>query len=403
MKKVTVLLVILFGLTLAINQVQAAPPIVVGVNDVRSGPAKSNGDNFLLGIEIAVKEINEAGGLLGRPIKLVVEDNQMKPDIGLQKLKKMIMKDKCEVIFQGTGSAVGIAIGQAMPRYRKIFVTFSQGMDSTGKFFNPYVFRTSFNPLLNAKAMALYMSKQKQFKKVYIINQDYCYGHDVATLYEKFIKEAAPDTEIVGKDFHPLFNKDFAPYISKIKASGADYVFTGNWGMDGSQLIIQGRSLGMNIPIMNLLMCDPNSLGAMPGDQAIGSIGVETFLPGIDTPEAKKFENSFYERSGGTWPVAQMWLGYQMMMMYAAAVEKAGSLDVEKIIKAFEGLKWEGPVGTVTMRAKDHQAIAPMVIGQVVKKTKYFDFPYVKPIDFIPVDQLSYKPEEFGWTPYKGR
>jgi len=399
MKKVCTLIIIFIGFILAVNQVQAAPPIVIGYNDILSGPFKSNGDAYLLGIEQAVKEINDTGGILGRSIKIVKEDNQMKPEIAIQKLKKMILKDKCEVIFGGGTSASCIAIGQAIPRYKKLFVTSGMALDITGKHFNRYVFRPTFNVLLNIKAMAFYMGKQKQFKKVYMINQDYSYGHDSAALYERFIKEFSPGTEIVGKDFHPMFNKDFAPYISKIKASGADYLFTGNWGMDLSQLIIQSRSLGMNLPISGTLLGDPNSLRAIPGDQAIGSFGVDIFMLGVDTSKARKFEDSFYKASGETWPVGQINIGYQMAMMYAEAVKKAESLDVEKVIKAFEGLKWEGPAGTVTMRAKDHQAVQPMVIGQVVKKTKYFNFPYMKPVQVISSEQITYKPENFGWKP----
>ena len=404
MRKVYVLIMIFVGLILVINQVQAAAPVKVGFNDLRSGPFKSNGDKFLMGMEVAVDEINKTGGLLGRPVKIVVEDNQMKPEIAVQKLKKLILKEKCEAIFQGSGSAVGLAISQAMPRYKKIFMAIASfTMGITGEHFNPYVFRTDSNAAMLAKSMALYIGKQKQFKKVYMLNQDYSYGHDIANFYEKYIKEIAPDTQIVGSDFHPLFNKDFAPYISKIKASGADYLFTGNWGTDESQLIIQGRSLGMNIPIAGILMADPNNLRAMPGDEAVGNFGVGSFFLGLGTPEARKFEDSFYEKTGGTWPVEQIWMGYKGMMLYAAAVEKAGSFDVEKIIKAFEGLKWNGPTGTVTMRAKDHQLMQSMCVGQVVRKTKYFDFPFMKPVQVIPPEQLTYKPEEFGWRPYKGK
>ena len=121
MKKVFVLIMILVGLILAINQVQAAPPIVIGYNDILSGPFKSNGDAYLLGIEQAVKEINDTGGILGRSIKIVKEDNQMKPEIAIQKLKKMILKDKCEVIFGGGTSASCIAIGQAIHRCQDYF------------------------------------------------------------------------------------------------------------------------------------------------------------------------------------------------------------------------------------------------------------------------------------------
>ena len=157
----------------------------------------------------------------------------------------------------------------------------------------------------------------------------------------------------------------------------------------------------MKIPVAGILQADINALAAMPGEEALGNFGVASFMPGVDTPEARKLEESFYEKSGGTWPVEQVWYAYKGVILYAEAVKKAGSLDVDKIIKAFEGMKWNGPTGTVTMRAKDHQLMQPMIAGQVVKKTKYYDFPYLKPLQIIPPEQLDYKPEEFGWKPYK--
>ena len=402
MRKMVILLVVLVGVTLGFSQTQAADPIHVGLNEVRSGAFKSIGDKFLLGVEIAVKEINKTGGVLGRPLELVVEDNQMKPEIAVTKLKKMILEDKCEAIFQASSSAVALAISQTMPRYKKIYVPMASfAMDLTGKHFHPYIFRTDSNVALFTKAMALYIGKQKkEFKKVYMINMDYAYGHDVADFYERFIREIAPDTQIMGKDFHPMFNKDFGPYISKVKASGADYLLTGNWGTDLIQLIIQARSLGLKIPFAGILQSDPNTLAAMPGDEAVGNFGVASFLPGVDTPKGKQLEESFHEKSG-VWPAEQVWYAYKAMILYAEAVKKAGSLDVDKIIKAFENLKFDGPTGIVSMRAKDHQLMQPMIVGQVVKKTKYFDFPYLKPLQLIPLEQLDYKPEDFGWKPYK--
>jgi branched-chain amino acid transport system substrate-binding protein len=404
MKKVLILLAILMGVPLGQNSIQAVEPIYIGLNETRSGPFKMTGDRSVLGMEVAVKEINQAGGLLGRPVKLVIEDNQMKPEIAVQKLKKMILEDKCEVMCTVTSSSITLAISQAMPRYKKIFLapaTFA--MDLTGKNFHPYVFRTDTNAAMHTKSMALYIGKQRrEFKKVYMLNQDYSFGHDIANFYERFIKEIAPDTQILGRDFHPMFNKDFGPYISKIKASGADYLLTGNWGPDIIQLFIQSRGLGLKIPFAGILIADPSGLAAMPGDEAVGSLTVTSFFPGFETPEAKKFEDSFHEKSGGNWPFEQTWMIYKAMMMYAEAVKKAGSIDTEKVIKAFEGLKWNGPTGTVTMRAKDHQAIQPMIICEVVKqKTKYFDFPYFKSLQVIPPEQLEYNPEEFGWKPYK--
>jgi branched-chain amino acid transport system substrate-binding protein len=402
MRKIVILLLVaLMGATLGNTQTQAADPIYIGFNDVRSGPFKSNGDKFLLGIETAVKEINKAGGLLGRPLELVVEDNQMKPEIAVQKLRKLIQSDKCEAIFQGSSSAVALSICQAIPRYKKIYVPVAAfAMDLTGQNFSPYIFRTDANVAILSKTMAMYVGKQKNLKKAYMVNMDYSFGHDVANFYERFVKEIAPDTQILGKDFHPMFNKDFAPYISKVKASGADYLLTCNWGTDLIQLIIQGRSLGMKIPVAGILQADINALAAMPGEEAVGNFGVASFVPGLDTPEAKKLEESFYEKSG-VWPVEQIWYAYKGVVLWAEAVKKAGSVDTDKVIQAFEGMKWNGPTGTVTMRAQDHQLMQPMIVGQVVKKTKYYDHPYLKPLQIIPAEQLVYKPEDFGWKPYK--
>jgi branched-chain amino acid transport system substrate-binding protein len=400
MRKIVVLLV-LMGVILGYHQVQAADPIYIGFNDVRSGAFKSNGDKFLQGVEVAVKDINKAGGLLGRPLELVIEDNQLKPEIAVQKLRKLIQSDKCEAIFQGSSSAVALSICQAIPRYKKIYVPVAAfAMDLTGANFSPYIFRTDANVAILSKTMATYVGKQKNLKKVYMVNMDYSFGHDVANFYEKFVKEVAPDTQIVGKDFHPMFNKDFAPYISKVKASGADYLLTCNWGTDLIQLIIQARSLGLKIPFAGILQADINALAAMPGDEAVGNYAVASFVPGLDNPEAKKLEESFYEKAG-VWPVEQIWYAYKGVVLWAEAVKKAGSIDTDKVIKVFEGMKWNGPTGTVTMRAQDHQLMQPMIAAQVVKKTKYYDFPYLKPLQIIPAEQLVYKPEEYGWKPYK--
>jgi branched-chain amino acid transport system substrate-binding protein len=325
----------------------------------------------------------------------------MKPEIAVQKLRKLIQSDKCEAIFQGSSSAVALSICQAIPRYKKIYVPVAAfAMDLTGQNFSPYIFRTDANVAILSKTMAMYVGKQKNLKKAYMVNMDYSFGHDVANFYERFVKEIAPDTQILGKDFHPMFNKDFAPYISKVKASGADYLLTCNWGTDLIQLIVQGRSLGMKIPVAGILQADINALAAMPGEEAVGNFGVASFVPGLDTPEAKKLEESFYEKSG-VWPVEQIWYAYKGVVLWAEAVKKAGSIDTDKVIKAFEGMKWNGPTGTVTMRAQDHQLMQPMIVGQVVKKTKYYDHPYLKPLQIIPAEQLAYKPEDFGWKPYK--
>ena len=268
------LLIVVFFLQISTS---TAAVVKFGVNEIRSGAFKSNGDRFLWGIQAAVKEANDTGGLLGNKIELVVEDNQMKGEIAVRKLKKMILKDRVKVIIHGSSSSVGGAIAQQMPRYKSIYLDVgAEAIGITGKNFNPYVFRVCLNVGMHVKGLAQYFGK-KGYKKVFLINQDYSWGHDVAMFYERFIKEIAPDTEIVGKEFHPVFNKDFAPYISKILASGADYVITGNWGTDLAQVIIQGREMGLKIPYGTTFL-DDDAIAKIAGEASLGCIQANMYL-----------------------------------------------------------------------------------------------------------------------------
>ena len=402
MKKSAMVLVLIAGFVFLAGGAFAAPPVKIGVDDVRSGPFKSNGDIALLGLETAVHQINKSGGLLGRQVDLVIEDNQMNPEIAIQKLKKMILEDKVEAVFQQSSSTVGFAITQTIPRYKKLFICQgASSMDFTGAKFNPYMFHTTANSVQYIRGQAAYLGKERKYKKIFLVCLDNTLGHEVAVLYEKFIKEASPDVQIVGREFCPVFTKDFAPYISKIKASGADYVFSTNWGTDLVQLLKQSRTMGLTMPIAAMLIADATTLPIV-GDAAIGSLGASFMMLGTGLPKAKPFEEAFYKEAK-TWPVEQIYQGWSAMTMYAEAVKRAHSFDTDKVIKAWEGFEWDGPYGKVLMRAQDHQAMMPIFVGKIEGKTKYFDFPYFTYLMTVTREQLDYKAEDYGWKPYKGK
>jgi len=381
--------------------VWSADTVNFGVCEIRSGPFKTNGDRTIWGIEAAVNEANSQGGLLGKQIELVIEDNQGKAEIGVQKVKKLVMQDDCVVIIQGSSSGVGGAIGQAMPRLKRIYLdTNAEAMGITGENFNPYVFRTCLNAGMHVKALANYFGNKTDLRKVFLINQDYSWGYDVAKYYEKAIKEIAPDTEIAGKEFHPVFNKDFAPYVSKILASGADYVISGNWGTDLTQLVVQSRKLGLDIPI-GATFLDDDGVMSIAQEAAQGCIQANMYILGIDTEKAREFEQTFHKYSGGKWPSFVIMEAYIGTKMFIEAIRKADSFETEEIIKAFEGMTWEGPIGPITIRPEDHQAQTPAVIAKYAPKTKYYDFPYLEPIMIIPAEKISLSLKESGWKPYQ--
>ena len=229
----------------------SAGVVKFGVNDVRSGPFKAVGDRTVWGIEAAVKEANDSGGILGRITELVIEDNELKTELAVENIDKLVNQHGCEVVIHSTSPNLGCAIAEAMPRYKKIYPNIgAYAMGITGKNFTPYAFRVIPNAGMVAKTLARYFSKHN-YQTFLLINQDYSWGHDIANYFEKFIKEVFSRARILGKEFRKVYNKDFAPYIDKIRASGAAYIITGEWGVDLEQLVIQSRAEG----VKRLFMC----------------------------------------------------------------------------------------------------------------------------------------------------
>jgi branched-chain amino acid transport system substrate-binding protein len=155
----------------------------------------------------------------------------------------------------------------------------------------------------------------------------------------------------------------------------------------------------MKLPVANQLLTEETGM-KMIRESAEGGIGIDAYVLGMDTEKARKFEESFHKNSIGQewrWPVSTAMESYYGMKMFFDAIRKAGSFETEKIINVFEGMDWEGPVGKITMRKQDHQAQLPLVICGYAPKTKYFDFPYVKPIKVIPAEDVSVTLEDSGW------
>ena len=156
----------------------------------------------------------------------------------------------------------------------------------------------------------------------------------------------------------------------------------------------------MNLPL-GCCTLDDDSIMSEVREKAVGCVTASLYILGVDNPRARAMEESVYKLSGGKQMAWTTMFGYIGTKMFFEAVKKAGSFETEAVMKAFEGLTWAGPAGTITMRSEDHQAQFPMVLGEVVQKTKYYPFPYPKPIAIIPAEQVSMTPEECGWKPWK--
>ena len=378
----------------------AADTVNIVVLDPISGTMKDVGDRTVWGVQFAVDETNAAGGLLGKQIKLIPEDTQMKPDVAARKAIRAIMEDKAKFILHNTSSAVAQALMDVAEKNKVIYLDLGAEADYlTGKNFTRYMFRTCFTTGNRARAYAEFF-KTKPWRRFYLMNQDYAFGHAVADDFKKMITKEIPDAKIVGEDFAPIGQKDFAPYISKILSSGAEIIFTGNYGADLANLIIQGAQMGIKLPVRYATyFFDDDVQLPQTGQAAVGSFVNSTYLPTINTPQDKAFVERWHKKFKDTnhpYPASNLGYTYNGAMFLFAAIKKAKSSDAEAVIKAFEGMEYAGLVGKQIMRACDHQIVMPGPIGEIEAKSRIFPFPFPDNPVMIPLDKVAVPPSETG-------
>ena len=233
----------------------AAETIRIAVIDPFSGPAALQGEMGSRHIQMAVDDINARGGVLGgTKLELVLLDNKSSPQESLVVLKQAIDQD-IRLITQGVGSHVAHAMTDAVLKYnqrnpgREILYLNNGATDTvlTEEKCNFWHFRFDANLDMKIDALTGVLAMQKSAKRVYLINQDYAYGQSFKRVAREMLAKKRPDIEIVGDELIPLGKvKDFAPYVTKIKSSGADTVLTGNWGSDLALLIKSAEDAGLN-------------------------------------------------------------------------------------------------------------------------------------------------------------
>lgn len=380
-----VLMLALFGAAAA----SAGGTIKLAVMEPLSGTFKDIGDRYLEGVQYAAKVINEAGGINGMMVEVIPVDSELKPAIATRKATKLMMKDGVKYFCGGTGSSVGGAMSVLAEKKGGLFFTYGMAAASmTGDKCNSHFFRACANTDTQSYALANWVAKQG-YTKVFTIAQDYSFGKQATAAFAKKLAELNPKAKIVGKVLHPIGTKDFAPYVSQIINSGAEVVFTSNWGSDLTLLLKQAKPLGMKAKFACYYLNDEQAITAVANDDAvIGSVGAEVYMLTIDNPANKKFVEGF-KKAKGYYPTWLRGKAYLATMFWAEAVKKAGSAKVSDVIKAWEGLSYDGPAGTWTMRACDHQVQQPIWIAPVVAKNPFFKHAYVGPASMVAADKIN--------------
>jgi branched-chain amino acid transport system substrate-binding protein len=249
-----------------------------------SGPAALVGQLYFVCVQWAAHDINKRGGIMvdgkRKMIEVIRADHNSKPDVAKKVTERMILQEKVNVLWGTDGSNLQKIINETANQYKVISMNAAslsdELQDATN--FSRYAFQTSMSADQLGRGLAYYYGQvRKKEKKFYILCQDYSFGHVLADGFKKGLKDYYPDAQIVGEDYHKLFLTDFAPYLEKIKASGAEVVFTGDWIPDAANLLKQSRQTGINIPFANIFLDEPNFLHEIGVEGTKGLIQISQY------------------------------------------------------------------------------------------------------------------------------
>ncbi|MFC7518637.1 branched-chain amino acid ABC transporter substrate-binding protein [Herbaspirillum sp. GCM10030257] len=351
----------------------AQETLKVAFIDPLSGPFADVGELMLSHIRFAIEDINAKGGVLnGMKLDLMTLDNKLSAQESLTALQAAIDAGARVVFTGGSGSSAVSAMVEAANKHndrnpdKAILIVNHSSIDPdlTGKHCSFWHFTTEANTAMKMKALTSFMTEKQDIKKVYLLNQDYAHGRVWAKLGKEMLAGARSDVQFVGEDFHPIGKvKDFSPYVSKIKASGADTVITGNWGGDLNLFIKAAADAGMNLRFIN------HSAGALPGavfavSQAkLGQLTwVGEWHQNVESPKVAPVAAAYKQRFNKPFLAPRMDMTPRMV---AAAINKANSTSPIKIALALEGMTYPSIVGDVTMRKEDHQLLLPQTVSTV--------------------------------------
>jgi branched-chain amino acid transport system substrate-binding protein len=382
-------------LLVALPPTLAAKSLKIGIVDCYSGPPSTYTNDVRDAFNMEAERINAAGGVLGHKIEVLTRDSKFKVDIGLSAAKELIYREDVDVLMGTINSALALAISDMCKKEKvPFFATFSKSAKITGAKGHRYVFSITENTALAGKAAAVGLAK-KPYKKYWIAGDDYEYGHAIADGVWDNLQKLKPDVELLGQSWWKVGEPDFTPYITAILSAKPDAVIVATGGRDCVPFLKAAKATGFNerVPFFMHTATELSTLKPLGLEAPEGVIGTSNyFFYYPETAENKAFVANF-EKAYNRKPAVGAVYGMLAAKYIFGAFEKAGAIDTEAFIDNVEGMTVDSPIGKVTMRAYDHQAMLPMYMG-VTKKVDGYDFLIADDIMTIPGEAVMPTIEE---------
>ena len=368
---------------------QAQDPIKIGeINHYKrlaafAGPYKN-------GIELALEEVNTAGGVLGRPLEFIFRDDQGKPGEAI-KIAEELMTREGTVMLTGTIlSNVGLAISSLAAEKKYVYLASEPLADALvwGKG-NDYTFRLRASTYMQA-AMLAEQAAKTDAKTFATIAPNYAYGKDAVAAFKKALLALKPDVEFIAEQWPAVFKIDAGAEVQAIERAKPDAIYNVTFGPDLAKFVREGTTRGLfeGRTTYGLLSGEPEYLDPLKDEAPEGWI--VTGYPWYDFKSGsnKDFVDSYQARWNNHPGIGSL-VGYMTVQSVVAVLEKAGSTDSEAIRVAFADLGVETPVGPITFRAIDHQSTMGAFVGKTTLRDGggvMVDWSYKKGSDYLPSD-----------------
>ncbi|MBU1706075.1 ABC transporter substrate-binding protein [Patescibacteria group bacterium] len=371
-----------FGMTGA----KAAEPYNLGVALGLTGAGALYSADGVEGIKLAVEEINAKGGFLGKhKVELFIRDSQTKPDVGVREVKDLILRDKIKAVINDYSSAVAMAVKPIAQEYKVLHIAAISNSENITKIHpSPYTFQVVPNSYMQGKAAAVAtakMAKQKGWKEYITIASDYEWGRSTQTEAVKILKELVPNLTL-KKEFWPrLGEAQFTSYITGIMAMKPDFVFGSLASNDNVAWIEQAKTYGFFDKIAypgSLISVTELQLQAKTLPRNIIALTRAPFFAHLDIPMMADFVKN-YRAKYGKFPSDWAVLCYDAVYALKQGVEKAKSIDTEKVKDSMKGMTVNLTRGKLTFREIDNQLRCSSYMGTITDDPRY-PFPIYKDI-----------------------
>jgi len=356
------------------------------VNSYKAQPAFL--EPYKKGMELAVEEINAAGGVNGKKLELITRDDNASPGDAVRAAEELVSREKIDVLAGAFLSNTGLALTDFAKQKRFFYLA---GEPLTDKIIwgsgNKYTFRLRPGTYMQAAMLVPEAVKLKK-KRWAIVYPNYEYGQSAVAAFKELLKAAQPDVEFVAEQAPPLGKLDAGSVAQAIADAKPDAIFNVLFGADLTKFVREGTTRGIfqGKEVVSVLTGEPEYLDPLKDDTPNGWIVTGYPWYGIQTPEHKAFFLAYHGKYKD-YPRLGSVVGYTMIKSIAAGVKKAKSTDADKLVAAFEGLQIESPFGKFTYRAEDHQS----TMGAFVGKTKneggkgvMVDYKYLDGAKFLP-------------------